>query len=71
VYRLWRDGGYAFGAILAGAIADFAGVSAAIAVIAVLTFASGVVVVVRMYETLSSIQGRSGDRRFPVMFGPA
>jgi MFS family permease len=52
VYRLWRDGGYAIGALLAGALADLAGVPFAIGAIAVLTFASGVVVLVRMYETL-------------------
>jgi len=52
VYRLWRDAGYAIGALLAGALADLAGVPFAIGAIAVLTFASGVVVLVRMYETL-------------------
>jgi MFS family permease len=52
VYRLWRDGGYAVGALLAGIVADRLGVSWAIAVVGALTFASGVVVLVRMYETL-------------------
>lgn len=52
VYRLWRDMGYAFGAILAGVVADAFGLSAATYTIAVLTFASGVVVAVRMSETL-------------------
>jgi MFS family permease len=52
VYRLWRDGGYALGALLAGVLADLLGVSWAIVAIALLTFASGVVVLVRMYETL-------------------
>jgi MFS family permease len=52
VYRLWRDGGYALGALLAGILADLLGVSWAIAAIALLTFASGVVVLIRMYETL-------------------
>src|SRR5262249_29315229 len=52
VYRLWRDGGYALGALLAGVLADLLGVPWAIAAIALLTFASGVVVLVRMYETL-------------------
>ena len=54
VYRLWRDGGYAVGALLAGLLADFLGVSWAIGVIAALTFASGAVVLGRMYETLPS-----------------
>src|SRR5207244_8572308 len=52
VYRLWRDGGYAVGAVLAGMLADSLGVSWAIGAIAALTFASGVVVLGRMYETL-------------------
>jgi MFS family permease len=52
VYRLWRDGGYAVGALLAGVLADLLGVSWAIIAIALLTFASGVVALVRMYETL-------------------
>lgn len=52
VYRLWRDGGYALGALLAGVLADLLGAPWAIAAIALLTFASGVVVLIRMYETL-------------------
>jgi MFS family permease len=52
VYRLWRDSGYAVGALLAGALADRFGVPWAIADIAVLTFASGAVVLARMRETL-------------------
>ena len=52
VYRLWRDGGYALGALLAGVLADLLGVPWAIAAVALLTFASGVVVLLRMYETL-------------------
>jgi MFS family permease len=52
VYRLWRDGGYALGALLAGLLSDFLGVPWAIAAIAALTFASGLVALARMYETL-------------------
>jgi MFS family permease len=51
VYRLWRDAGYAVGAILAGVIADAFGITPAVWTIAALTAASGVVVAVRMYET--------------------
>lgn len=51
VYRLWRDLGYAVGAVLAGVIADALGVPAAIAGVALLTALSGGIVVVRMYET--------------------
>jgi MFS family permease len=51
VYRLWRGTGFAVGALLAGLVADLAGLEAAVWVIAVLTAASGLLVVVRMYET--------------------
>ena len=54
VYRLWRDSGYALGALLAGALADRFGMVWAIGAVAVLTFASGLLVVVRMPETLRS-----------------
>ena len=48
VYRLWRDGGYAIGAVLAGALADLYGNAATIWVVAALTFLSGIVVLVCM-----------------------
>ncbi|GAA2473205.1 MFS transporter [Terrabacter carboxydivorans] len=51
IYRLWRDGGFAVGALLAGVVADALGVRAAVWVVAALTAASGVVVAARMYET--------------------
>ena len=53
VYRLWRDLGYAIGALLAGVVADAFGLPAAMWLVAALTFASGVVVAVRMSETLN------------------
>ena len=52
VYRLWRDLGYAVGAVLAGVTADRFGMTAAVWVVAGLTFLSGVVAAVRMKETL-------------------
>lgn len=52
VYRLWRDGGYAVGAILAGLLADAFSIPVAIAVIGGLTFLSGAIVAGVMYETL-------------------
>jgi MFS family permease len=52
VYRLWRDLGYAIGALLAGLLADLFGLSIAIAAIAVLTFLSGSIVTGVMRETL-------------------
>lgn len=51
VYRLWRDCGFAVGALVAGVIADLLGLEAAISAVALLTALSGVVVAVRMYET--------------------
>jgi len=52
VYRLWRDLGFAVGAVVAGLLADAAGMSVAILAVAGLTAASGVVVLARMRETL-------------------
>ena len=51
VYRLWRDGGFAIGALTAGALADTYGLTTAIWAIAALTAASGLIVAIRMYET--------------------
>jgi MFS family permease len=61
VYRLWRDLGYAVGAVLAGVTADALGLPAAMWLVAALTFASGLVVALRMTETL---------RRRPPATGP-
>jgi MFS family permease len=58
VYRLWRDAGFAVGALLAGVVADLAGLHAAVWVMAALTAASGLVVAVRMYETHPSARRR-------------
>jgi MFS family permease len=60
VYRLWRDGGFAVGALLAGVVADLLGLAAAIWTVAALTAASGVVVAVRMYETRRSTAATPG-----------
>ena len=57
VYRLWRDLGYAIGALLAGLMADVLGLPAAMWMIAALTFGSGVVVALRMTETLRRTSG--------------
>jgi len=51
IYRLWRDAGFAVGALVAGLVADALGMRAAIWTIAALTASSGVIVAVRMYET--------------------
>ena len=52
IYRLWRDSGYAVGALLAGVLADLFGMSRAIGVVGFLTIMSGVTVLWRMPETL-------------------
>jgi len=52
VYRLWRDLGYALGALLAGITADTLGLAEAMWVVAAITCASGVVVAVRLSETV-------------------
>jgi MFS family permease len=51
VYRLWRDLGYAVGALVAGITADLLGLRAAIWLVAAITAGSGLIVAVRMYET--------------------
>jgi MFS family permease len=51
IYRLWRDLGFAVGAIVVGILADAAGLASAIWVVAVITAVSGVLVLVRMRET--------------------
>lgn len=48
VFRLWRDLGYAVGALVSGAFADWIGLRGAALVVAGLTFASGLLVSVRM-----------------------
>jgi MFS family permease len=55
VYRLWRDLGYAIGAVLAGVTADAFGLEAAIWLVAALTFLSGAVSFLRMNETAPGV----------------
>ena len=52
VYRLWRDLGYAVGALLAGITADLFGLASALWLVAGLTLLSGMIAAVRMNETL-------------------
>ncbi|MGE3885483.1 MAG: MFS transporter [Vicinamibacterales bacterium] len=63
VYRLWRDLGYAIGALLAGVTADAFGLNVAMWVIAALTLGSGVVSATRMAETLSATNATAGHGR--------
>ena len=60
VYRLWRDLGFAVGAILVGLLADIGSMTVAILAVAALTGASGLVVLARMRET--RIAPDAGDR---------
>ncbi len=57
VYRLWRDGGFAVGALLAGVLADVYSPVTATWAVAGLTAVSGIVVAVRMYESHGRADG--------------
>ena len=62
VYRFWRDSGYAVGAVMAGILADLAGMTTAIVAVGSITLVSGVLVTARMPETLVRPDA-SGDAR--------
>jgi MFS family permease len=62
VYRLWRDSGYAIGALIGGTTAALASLDAAVGVAAVLTAASGLLAWAFMRETHPR---PAGDRRLP------
>jgi ABC-type Co2+ transport system permease subunit len=62
VYRLWRDLGFAVGAILAGVLADLYTITAAVLVVAAITAASGLDVILHMSETLPRL-ARVADRK--------
>lgn len=51
VFRLWRDSGYAFGAILTGIIADTLGINSSVEVIASITVISAFIILTRMSNT--------------------
>lgn len=57
VYRLWRDLGFAVGAILAGLVADRFGIPIAIVAVGALTIASGLVAAHRLDETHPPTRG--------------
>jgi MFS family permease len=59
VYRLWRDSGYAAGALIAGLLADRWGLEAAILAVAALTLVSGVLAQVRIVEERGRIEALS------------
>jgi MFS family permease len=47
-FRLWRDLGYAIGAIITGIIADLYNINSAIILIGVLTLISAIIIKIRM-----------------------
>ncbi|HEU4977423.1 MAG TPA: MFS transporter [Solirubrobacteraceae bacterium] len=63
VYRFWRDMGYALGALLAGTVADALGYGGAIAIVAGLTAASGIWVLVDMPSAGAATRRSSGSGR--------
>jgi MFS family permease len=69
VYRFWRDAGFALGGLLAGVVADRAGASAAIAVVAALTAASGLFVAATPWRAVTP-QGRDEKQDAPAVGGP-
>lgn len=48
IFRLWRDSGYAFGALLSGIVADAFGITVAILLIGLITIVSALVIQFRM-----------------------
>ncbi len=63
VYRLWRDSGYAIGALVAGICADLIGLRGAVAVVGVLTAASGLMAIRLLVETHPPLATVRGHRR--------
>lgn len=51
IFRLWRDSGYAFGAILSGLLADSLGLNYAIGSIGFLTLLSAIIIQFRMHSS--------------------
>ena len=62
IYRLWRDSGYAVGAILAGVLADLLGLGWAIGGMGAMTLLSGAISAACMNETLPSSEAHSTRR---------
>jgi len=56
IYRFWRDMGYVVGALLAGIIGDAFGFVWAIAAVGLLTFLSGMVTMIFMHETVTTMK---------------
>ena len=54
VYRFWRDLGFAIGAVVVGLYADARGLDAALVLTGLLTFASGIIILVALIESHGS-----------------
>jgi MFS family permease len=65
VYRVWRDLGYAVGAVLGGIAADAMGLRSAVWAAAAISAASAAAVAARMYETHPRAQRTPSRRRHP------
>jgi MFS family permease len=61
VYRLWRDLGYVAGAIVAGILADTAGMAAAVLTVGLITAASGAALAVQFQEA-HPLEGPDAER---------
>lgn len=48
IFRLWRDLGYAIGAVISGIIADWLNINASVILIGVLTLMSAIIILVRI-----------------------
>jgi MFS family permease len=66
VYRLWRDSGYAFGAIVGGLLADLFTIQVAVLVIAILTAVSGGVTFFLLPETMINPQRTEAETIQPL-----
>lgn len=53
VYRFWRDMGYAIGALMAGIVGSFFGLEWAVHIAGFITLISGIIVWIRMKETIA------------------
>jgi MFS family permease len=62
VFRLWRDGGYAVGAVITGIIADAFDLSAAIYLTGVITFASGMYIALKMNKLNKPVLREKPDK---------
>ena len=54
VYRLWRDLGYAIGAVVSGILADIFGLVWAVLAVAAMTFGSGIIAALKMRKTMTN-----------------